>query len=389
MRAELTTYTASDLIAGFQYNELEGKGLYGLNGKLTIQPEYQRNYLYGDGKRDAAVIDSILKGYPLGLLYFVRDGERLEVLDGQQRITSLGRFMTNKFAVPVDGQPFLYGALSAERKGAVDSYELLAYECEGTESEIRAWFQTVNIAGLPLRPQELLNAVYSGPFVTAAKAVLSNSRNAAMNKWLAYVRGDPKRQDVLETALKWAAAKDALGGPEDYLAAHRNDADADALIGYFAAVIDWAAATFTRPPDREMRGLEWNRLYEAYHGRAYDPTALDGRVNALRADAAVSDPRGIYEYVLGGESDKRLLNVRLFDPPAKRIAYERQTADAASRGVSNCRLCAVGGGANAARIYALKEMEADHVTAWSRGGSTDAANCEMLCITHNRAKGNR
>jgi hypothetical protein len=240
-----------------------------------------------------------------------------------------------------------------------------------------------------LRPQELLNAVYSGPFVTAAKAVLSNSRNAAMNKWLAYVKGDPKRQDVLETALKWAAAKDALGGPEDYLAAHRNDADADALIGYFAAIIDWAAATFTRPPDREMRGLEWNRLYEAYHGRAYDPTALDGRVNALRADAAVSDPRGIYEYVLGGESDKRLLNVRLFDPPAKRIAYERQTADAASRGVSNCRLCAVGGGANAARIYALKEMEADHVTAWSRGGSTDAANCEMLCITHNRAKGNR
>jgi hypothetical protein len=337
MRAELTTYTASDLVAGFQYNELEGKGLYGLNGKLTIQPEYQRNYLYGDGRRDAAVIDSILKGYPLGLLYFVRDGERLEVLDGQQRITSLGRFMTGKFAVPVDGQPFLYGALSAERKGAVDDYELLAYECEGTESEIRAWFQTVNIAGLPLRPQELLNAVYSGPFVTAAKAVLSNSRNAAMNKWLAYVKGDPKRQDVLETALKWAAAKDALGGPEDYLAAHRNDADAD----------------------------------------------------ALRADAAVSDPRGIYEYVLGGESDKRLLNVRLFDPPAKRIAYERQTADAASRGVSNCRLCAVGGGANAARIYALKEMEADHVTAWSRGGSTDAANCEMLCITHNRAKGNR
>lgn len=104
MKTTLETYTVKQICDGFEYNELEGKGLYGLAGQLTIQPEYQRNYIYADGKKDVAVIESVLKGYPLGLLYFnkVEEG-RLEVLDGQQRITSLGRFIKNKFAVQQNG----------------------------------------------------------------------------------------------------------------------------------------------------------------------------------------------------------------------------------------------------------------------------------------------
>jgi hypothetical protein len=62
--------TIESICKGFIYNESEGKGLFGLSGTLTIQPEYQRNYIYADGKRDVAVIESILKGYPLGLIYF-------------------------------------------------------------------------------------------------------------------------------------------------------------------------------------------------------------------------------------------------------------------------------------------------------------------------------
>ena len=72
MKTELKIYTVEQICDGFEYNELEGKGLYGLAGQLTIQPEYQRNYIYADGKRDVAVIESVLKGYPLGLIYFNR-----------------------------------------------------------------------------------------------------------------------------------------------------------------------------------------------------------------------------------------------------------------------------------------------------------------------------
>ena len=96
-----------------------------------------------------------------------------------------------------------------------------------------------------------------------------------------------------------------------------------------------------------------------------------------------------FEFVLGGETDTRLLNVRCFDEKTKKVIYAKQTDKAKKKGVSNCPLCALGHDANAARIWELKEMDADHVTAWSKGGETSAANCQLLCKTHNRAKGNK
>lgn len=386
MKAELRQYTVREITTGFVYNELEGRGLYGLSGKLVIQPEYQRNYIYGDGKKDVAVIDSLLSGYPLGLIYFNDGGASLEVLDGQQRITSIGRFVTGKFAIRRGGREQIFSSLAAEERDLLMNSTLLVYVCTGTEAEIKAWFQTINIAGVPLNDQELRNAIYSGPFVTAAKAVFSNSQNANQQKWASYVKGDPKRQEVLEVALEWVAA--SQGKTVDaYMAAHRQDSGIAGLQGYFNSVMSWVDGTFSRSPDREMRGLEWGRLHETYRNRGYDPAALDGRITALRGDLAVQDKRGIYEFVLGGETETQLLNVRLFDPKTKRAAYDRQSAAAAGR--SNCPLCAVGTNANATRTWPFDEMDADHVQAWSRGGSTDLSNCEMLCVTHNRAKGNR
>lgn len=178
MKTTLKQYTVREVVDGFVYNEFEGKGLFGLSGKLVIQPEFQRHYIYNDGKKDVAVIDSLLKGYPLGLLYFHKDGATLEVLDGQQRITSIGRFTTGKFAIIVNGSEQTFSSLPKHLQDLIMDSELLVYECEGTETEIKDWFRTINIAGVPLNAQELRNAIYSGPFVTAAKAEFSNSNNA-------------------------------------------------------------------------------------------------------------------------------------------------------------------------------------------------------------------
>lgn len=391
MKTELITdYTITDITKGFVYNEAEGKGLYGLDGALTIQPEYQRHYIYGDGKKDVAVIESILAGYPLGLIYFNRtDSGQLEVLDGQQRITSIGRFVTGKFAIKVDGREQSFSSLPDEKQELIRGTRLLVYVCEGTEAEIKEWFQTINISGVPLNEQELLNAVYSGPFVTAAKAVFSNTADTRQQKWSAYVKGDARRQEILAVALKWIAAAQGLVSPSAYMAAHRRDVNAAELIAHFTSVIDWVATVFDRAPDKEMRGLEWGDLYERFHAQPYSASAINARVDALRVDGAVHNARGIYEYVLGGEQHPELLQIRMFDDRIRKAVYERQKADAEARGVSNCPLCAVGTNANKTKIYTMKEMDADHVTAWSKGGATDESNCEMLCITHNRAKGNR
>ena len=393
MKTTLEQYTVKQILDGFVFNELEGKGLFGLGGKLVIQPEYQRHYIYGDGKRDAAVIDSMLKGYPLGLIYFstgknAGGGDVLEVLDGQQRITSIGRFLGGKFAVRVNGKEQVFSSLAAETQKSLNESTLLVYTCDGTEEEIKQWFETINIQGVPLNKQELLNAIYSGPFVTAAKREYSNSNNAKLQKWQSYVRGDPKRQEILHVALGWVATSEGVS-IDSYLAQHRTDADISTLRAYFTSVIDWISTVFVRPPDQEMRGLDWGRLYEAYHSSAYNPATVDARLDELLRDEAVNNRRGVYEYVLGGMVEPSLLDIRIFEKKDKGVAYQRQTQQAKLNDKSNCPLCALGGDANKQRIYKQSEMDADHVTAWSKGGATNIGNLTMLCITHNRSKGNR
>ena len=387
MKATLNQYTVKQILEGFVFNELEGKGLFGLGGKLVIQPEYQRHYIYGDGKRDVDVITSLLKSYPLGLIYFNVNGDSLEVLDGQQRITSVGRFVTGKFAIQVDGNEQTFGSLPKDAKDLILASDLLVYECEGTESEIKEWFRTINIAGMPLKQQELLNAIYSGSFVTAAKAEFSNSNNANMQKWSSYVKGDPKRQEVLEVALEWVATSQDET-IDSYLAAHRYNTKIDGLKRHFTSVIDWVDSVFT-VPHKEMRGLEWGRLYAEYHKTAYNAAKLKTEVAELLADEAVTSPRGVFEYLLSGKKKTELLAVRFFDDKTKKAAFNRQTKDSEKTGKSNCSVCASVKNANQLRVYKLSEMEADHVTAWSKGGQSGIDNCEMLCETHNRAKGNR
>lgn len=378
--------TVKDICDGFVYNQLEGKGLFGLSGKLTIQPEYQRNYIYADGKRDVAVIESILKGYPLGLIYFNKISDNnLEVLDGQQRITSFGRFVTNKLAIKDEsGMEQYFDSIAADKQAKILEAKLLIYECEGTESEIKEWFRTINIAGVPLNNQELLNAVYSGPFVTLGKEEFSNSQNANIQKWSAYVSGSANRQQFLEQALDWVSK----GNIGDYMSRHRFDKNITELKNYFISVIDWVSTVFT-DVESEMRGLEWGRLYETYRKQPYNSKTVSEEVKKLYADPYVKNRKGIFEYILGGSTDTKLLEVRVFDEATKKSICANQTAEAEKKGISNCPLCALGHDSNKTKIWKLAEMDADHVTAWSKGGATDTKNCQMLCKTHNRAKGNR
>ena len=389
MHKELRTdITVGELCKGFAYDKNEGKGLFGWNGKLIIQPEYQRNYIYGDGKKDVAVVDSLLDGYPLGLIYFVKVSEnKFEVLDGQQRITSFARFVNNTWTFAVkdkNGEPRYFDSLSENEQEKIINTELTIYICEGEPEEIQKWFEKINIVGVPLNKQELLNAAYHGPFVTAARKIYSNSQNANMNKWQTYIKGDPKRQEILEVALDWVSD----GNIKDYMSRHRNSSDISELVNHFDSVMDWIGAIFDYT-DKEVRGLPWGDYYREYHENAYNKDYVTKRVNELMADPCVRNKKGIFEYILSGETRSELLEIRVFDEAVKRTAYEKQTQEAKSKGISNCPLCACGETTNKTRIYKFNEMDADHVSAWSKGGATQLSNCEMLCRTHNRAKGNK
>jgi hypothetical protein len=383
LRADISV---REIVDGFVYNELEGKGLFGLSGRLTIQPEYQRNFIYAHEGKEAAVIESLLKGYPIGLLYFNKIADdNLEVLDGQQRITSIGRFVAGKFAVKDEnGLEQFFVSMPRDKQEIILNSPLLIYECEGTESEIKEWFKTINIVGSPLNNQELLNAVYSGPFITLAREEFSNSQNSNIQKWSSYISGNATRQHFLEQALIWVSRNNI----SEYMSQHRYDENIVELKDYFQNVISWVSSVFI-DVESEMKGLEWGRLYETYHENTYDPQKVSEELRKLLGSYEIKDRRGVFEYILGGSKNTKLLNVRVFDEPTKKTVYAEQTKEAESKGVSNCSYCAIGHDSNKDKLWAYSDMDADHVSAWSKGGSTEKEDCEMLCKPHNRAKGNR
>ena len=384
----LRLITIGEFCEGFEWNENENKGLYGLNGAAVIQPPYQRNYIYNDEKhRDAAVINSLLRGCPIGLMYLVENEDaeedgKLEVLDGQQRLTSIGRFVCTPFSIiDKDGNVRGFSSFTNTQKQEFRDIPLLFYVGKGTEAEIKEQFRLINMQGENLTEQELLNSIYSGPFVTLARQYFSNTGNSEVNRWRNYVVGRVNRQEILFTALCWLSK----GNVQQYMSDHRYDDNINELKTYFDNVMDWIDNTFTEN-NKYMKGLDWGRLYDTYHETEYDIEKLNARVEELMGDECIKKPSGIYEYVLSGETDTQLLDIRYFEGSIKRAAYIKQTEDAKAKGISNCPICAALGGKDATKIWDYTSMEADHDTPWAKGGTSTVENCVMLCKHHNRMK---
>lgn len=378
--------SVSEICKGFRYDKKEEKGVFGWNGKLTIQPEYQRCFVYADQNKEIPVIESLLKGYPLGLFYFVEtEPGKYEILDGQQRITSLGRFLTGQFSLRDNYGGYQFENLDDFQPGLkekIASSLLDIYICKGEEKEIKEWFQIINTAGIQLTEQEKNNAIYSGPFVTECKKIFSRSNNPQLSRWLHYMHGDVKRQEILEVALDWVSNHHIT----DYMKAHRYNPDTTEITQHFESVIGWVESVFVEPKP-EMSHIKWSDLYLKYHDHPYDIDAVSAKVEELYLDGAVKRS-GIWEYILGGCEDKRLLHIRIFPDRIADEVYKEQTVKAEKKHLSNCPDCVTEKGINLHKIWLRKEMEADHVTAWSNGGETTKENCQMLCVHHNRLKGN-
>ncbi|MBQ9103525.1 MAG: DUF262 domain-containing protein [Clostridia bacterium] len=378
MKIELKEITIREVVEN--YIDSNEEGVYGYNGKLNIRPKYQREFVYDEKKRNA-VIETIQKNFPLNVMYWVKnDNGTFEVLDGQQRTISFCQYVNGDFSI---NEKFFHNLTETEKNQILD-YKLMIYICEGNDKEKLDWFKIINIAGEQLMPQELRNAVYTGSWLTSAKTFFSKSNCVAYLLAKDYVVGSPIRQEYLQTAISWINK----GKIEEYMSLHQHDVNANELWLYFKNIIDWVKITF--PTYRkEMKGLNWGELYEKYSDKPYDIKILEMQVEELMQDFGVTNKKGIFECVLGNLKDTKLLNIRIFDERTKQIVYKHQTEDAIKKGVSNCPLCAIGNDSNKTRIWELSEMDADHVAAWSKGGSTDIKNCQMLCKTHNRAKGNK
>ena len=342
------------------YIDDDEEGVRGYSGKLDIRPPYQREFIYKDKQRDA-VINTIKQGFPLNTMYWmVRDDGGFEIIDGQQRTVSFCQYVAGDFSF----ENLAFHNLPADIQEEILDYELTIYHCSGTDSERLDWFRTINIAGEKLEDQELLNAVYEGPWVTDAKRRFSKRGSPAYGLGNDYMSGSPIRQKYLETVIKWING----GEIEAYMDENRLKPDANPLWLYFQAVIAWVKATF--PETRsEMKSVAWGELYNDHKDDELDAVKLEKEVSRLMADEDVTKKSGIYPFLLNGK--EKSLNIRAFSPNQRREAYERQ------KGV--CPVCH--------EHFAIEKMHADHIKAWNKGGKTEAANCRMLCSADNLDKG--
>ena len=357
MKIELHEITIRDIAENYIDNA--ENGIIGYNGKLNIRPKYQREFVYKEKQRDS-VIETVVKGFPLNVMYWVKNSDNdFEVLDGQQRTISFCQYVNGDFSL--NNRAF-HNLTKTEQQQILD-YKVMVYFCEGNDKEKLDWFKTINIAGEKLTDQELRNAVYTGTWLSDAKLKFSKRNCAAYLKGNKYLSGEPIRQEYLETALKWING----GKIEEYMATHQHSPNANELYSYFLKVIDWVEMTFTKYR-REMKGIEWGVLYNQYKDIVVDTVELEKEITSLMADDDVTSKKGIYVYVLTRQ--ERHLSIRDFDNRMKRSAYERQ------KGI--CKKCG--------KHFELEQMEADHITPWSRGGKTISENCQMLCRDCNRRK---
>lgn len=357
MDIKLKKITIRELSKGYVDNKEEGVRGYG--GKLDIRPPYQREFIYKEKQRDA-VIDTITKRFPLNVMYWsVRDDGNFEIIDGQQRTISVCQYVTGTFSY---NAMYFHNLQDDEQKKILD-YELMIYLCSGTDSERLKWFETINIAGEQLTPQELRNAVYSGSWVSNAKLYFSKNGCPASKIASDYVSGSTIRQEYLETAIRWISKNDV----NEYMAKHQHDQNANILWNYFQSIINWIEATFKKRK-QFMKNVDWGPLYDKYKDEQLDTDKIEEETQKLILDDDVTKKSGIYSYIL--TRDEKHLSIRTFTESMKQKVYELQQG--------KCKICK--------KIFDISEMDADHITPWHEGGRTTEGNCQLLCKDDNRRK---
>lgn len=359
MKIILNEVPVREVVKGYVDNQ--ESGVVGYDGKLDIRPPFQREFIYNEKERNA-VIETINKGFPLNVMYWSKNGDGYELLDGQQRTLSICQYVNGDFSVDFKG----FNNLPKDLQDKILDYKLMIYICEGTPSEKLDWFKIINIAGEKLTDQELRNSQYTGTWLHDAKRHFSKTGCPGYQIGEKYLNGSTIRQDFLETALRWISNRDGIE-IEDYMGAHQQDPDANELWVYYQAVLDWVKRLFPNYR-KEMKGVEWGILYNEYKDHSYNSDKLEERVKELMMDDDVTKKSGIYSYLITGK--EKYLSIRSFTDNQKREAYERQNG-----------ICP-----NCGDHFEINEMEADHITPWHEGGKTTSDNCQMLCKECNRRK---
>ena len=372
MNIEETKISIRNLVDGYEASE--DSGIIGYGGMLDIRPPYQREFIHENNVSfQTGLMESVYYQRPINLVYFADMGDgSYELLDGQQRIITISRFVLENLCMITleDGKGYFWTNLSDQDREKILGYELNVYICTGTQKELMKWFQTINTGAQALSNQELRNSLYPGPWVTSAKFWFTKKGNQA-RMCSKYMSGNRERQDHLERIIQWkigSAKDDAI---RQFMAEHQMKPSAENLWNYFVSLDEWISHLFDH--DQSMKSVDWGKLYTEYSRNEYDSIYVKSRQDALLKDDEVTDNKGVYEYILSGETKESLLNLRKFPNRIREKFHKKQDG--------KCAYCL--------KEIKLHQAHADHITPWSAGGKTEEDNCQILCRDCNLSKSNK
>lgn len=181
-------------------------------GKIRLDINYQRKYVWDDGKA-SRLVESLLLNVPIPVCYFAEDDDfNFEVIDGLQRITSLRRFLSGEFALTgvsvlqeIAGKKFSELAPRDQRRLASRTLRCVAITSDSHPDIKFDVFERLNTNVSVLTPQEIRNCVYRGHFNDSLKEMA----NDATLQDLVGKSGE-KRMVAEELILRFLALRDRL-----------------------------------------------------------------------------------------------------------------------------------------------------------------------------------
>lgn len=187
-------------------------------GRLDISPPYQRNPVWS-AKQKSSLIETILLEYPIPEIYMQdivdeNGSERHVVVDGQQRIRSVLKFVSGEFEIIEEGSRwngFSFDELSSDDKKKIFEYKFLVRILPDMgDDQIRHIFQRINRNTTVLNSQELRRATYWGPFIRLMEMI---SDLEVWNQFGLFSSNDKRR--MLDTEFVSEIAVAVIFGPQN------------------------------------------------------------------------------------------------------------------------------------------------------------------------------
>ena len=354
-----------------------------VNGIIISDIELQRAIVY-DADKQALVIDSIYHGIPLPAFYlWKREDEKLEVLDGKQRIEAIKKFKQGNLLY--EGKTWKAYAYDSDLQQIVDNTELTTIICSGTEEKKREIFNRINTLGVALSKFEVLNGLYHGNYIeglndfkqdTNVRKVLPNATiDRGDNKYhlleyIYYVRKNgvfPKRSEL-----------------HDYVQQHK-DESFNEEIKKIKPYISFIRDVFG--DGSKIGNVLKFKLAVAYlKERAIwlqhkDEICKDCNafIKSEGYKLSTTKDKDIEAMILGIVDNRHVDPKRRFTEDDKAELLSKLTPN--EKGLYECNECH--------QHFAADELTVDHIKPWSLGGPTVLSNAQLLCRTCNSRKGNR